>query len=159
MRANLLFSVWGLGLILLALSSSGCWMASDLAYAAVQGRDESYSITDTKNFPAPKVKAYYRKALDEVGQEMGFRVISETPEGFTWEAESSNMAEEYFLGKYKGTYVSATLIPAHNDNYEPLEGYLALNLSLSATGNYRKVSREDIKPLFEEIQRRFSEHL
>jgi hypothetical protein len=65
------------------------------------------------------------------------------------------LLEEFILGKYKGVYISALILPAMDDEYRRIEGHKTLHLSLNSVGNYRSVKREDIKPIFEEVEKRF----
>jgi hypothetical protein len=144
---------------LLLTSGSGCYVMYDLAGAALTGKDESYTITDQVHFLGDRPTAYYKDLLDEVGGEMGFKVSSESPEGFVWVAEESKLLDSYFLGKYKGTAVSAVISPAVGEDYQPIPQHKTLHLSLSSAGNYRSVSREQVKPMFEEVKKRFIERM
>jgi len=146
--------------LLIGASTTSCTALFDVIWATnVQGSDESYTISDAHTFAGDKANRYYRNLLDEVGQEMGFKVSSEMAEGFVWIAEESSYADAYFLGKYKGTYVTAMIMPAYDDGYQLIEGHKSLDLTVSASGNFKQVSRDQIKPLFEEIIRRYDEKL
>jgi len=144
---------------ILLSSGSSCYVVYDLAESALVGKNETYTITDQVNFLGDRPTTYYKNLLDEVGNDMGFKVNEESPQGFIWVAEESKLLDSYFLGKYKGTAVSAVISPAVGEDYQPIPQHKTLHLSLSSAGNYRSVSREQVKPMFEEVKKRFLERM
>ncbi|MEM7657752.1 MAG: hypothetical protein AAF399_16595 [Bacteroidota bacterium] len=141
--------------IILLVSSSSCYVMYDLVEMGLKGDNESFEIQDQAHFSGEQSVSHYKDVLDAVGQELNFRVTSESPEGFIWIAQKSSQTDRYFLGKHQGTAIAAYIQPAVGEDYQLIPGKKTLHMTLSASGNYHSVSREQLKPLFEEVEQRF----